>query len=267
MTLNMQVKRNKDGSIKSRGIQWTDATWNPIAGCPHQCRWAMPDGQEAVCYAEDIAHGIAKSAYPDGFSAHYWKPQHLGSPKKVKEPLKIFVGSMSDIFSHRVPSEQIEQVLQVARDCPQHIFQFLTKNPVRSKDFDMPDNVWLGASMPPDHMWGNPLNMTQKIKMLVKSLQSLREANASVKWMSFEPLSWHIRPYIDEWIMFGTLDWAVIGAASRGSVYYPPSEHDFLSLQQLLTHYRVPVFYKGNLSSLPAAQDNWLEQFPIEVVQ
>ena len=260
MTLNMQVKYNKDGSIKSRGIEWTDCTCNPIAGCPHQCAWTMPDGKIANCYAEDIAHGIAKSAYPQGFGAHYWKPEHLLSPGKKKDPLRIFVGSMADVFAARVPSEHIDAVLQVARDCPQHTFQMLTKNPVRSKDFDMPFNVWLGASMPPDFMWNKPLYRNQQERMLRRSLQALADSNAVIKWMSFEPLSWDVSDIVADFP--DVLDWAIIGAASRGKTYYAPAMASFLALQAVLDNQQVATFYKGNLQSLQLSV--WREDFPEE---
>src|SRR5689334_22712652 len=104
---------NKQDGTKP--IEWTDYTWNPVAGCQHDCAWEMPDGAAANCYAEDIADGAAKSAYPKGFRAHYWKPNKLHEPFSVKEPARIFVGSMADLFGHWVPDEQIEQVLDVCR--------------------------------------------------------------------------------------------------------------------------------------------------------
>jgi protein gp37 len=45
-----------------RGIEWTQYTWNPIAGCLHGCAWTMPDGAVANCYAEDVADRLAPKA-------------------------------------------------------------------------------------------------------------------------------------------------------------------------------------------------------------
>ena len=53
--MNKQEKI-KNGKLIGRGIQWTDFTWNVNAGCFHRCRWAMPDGSVAICYAEEIAN-------------------------------------------------------------------------------------------------------------------------------------------------------------------------------------------------------------------
>lgn len=260
MTLNYQQKR-KNGKLVTRGIEWTDATWNPVAGCKHGCGWKMPEGDIAICYAETVATRVARKAYNYGFAHHYWKPQHLNSPRKVKTPLKIFVGSMADLFGHWVEDTQIEAILNVARDCPQHVFQLLTKNPVRTKDFDMPTNVWVGSSSPPDFMWGRELNRQQQERMLHRMLDSLSKANATVKWMSFEPLSWDVTPIVKQYPQ--VLNWAVIGAASHGKRLFPPSTDIFIALQDELDKQGVKVFYKGNMKSLSVALNNWHEEFPL----
>ena len=254
MTINLQ---NKKGG---RGIEWTDATWNPIAGCEHQCRWTMPDGDMAICYAEDIATSFATKAYPKGFDHHYWKPQHLTSPIKHKDSLKIFTGSMSDVFGARVPADHIKQVLDVIRSCPHHTFQMLTKNFPRVKQFDLPSNVWIGASMPPDFMFGRELNQTSKVRMLHRMLEGLTGIHATIRWMSFEPLSWDVSEIVKQYPV--ALDWAVIGAASKGKKLFPPSEHHFTALCDVLNFQEVPIFYKGNLKSLKRASMNWREDFP-----
>lgn len=254
MSLNMQQKNGR------RGIEWTDATWNPIKGCVHQCRWEMPNGEIAVCYAEDVAEGIAKASYPNGFDAHYWNPTILDSPTTTKSPLKIFVGSMSDVFGAQVPSEQIQAVLDVANNCPEHTFQFLTKNVPRVNDFKLPPNVWIGASMPPDFMFGKRLSRNSQARMLERMLKLLTDTRASVRWMSFEPLSWNVSEIVAEYPV--ALDWAVIGAASSGRKKYPPEHSHFDALCDVLNFQEVPIFYKGNLSSLPSAKTKWREDFP-----
>ena len=47
------------------------------------------------------------------------------------------------------------------------------------------------------------------------------------------------------------LRWAVIGAASNGKTYYPPEEQHVRNLLEGLDLEQVPVFYKGNMKSLP----------------
>ncbi len=145
-----------DGERIPAGIEWTDYTWNPIAGCLHDCRWTMPDGKVAVCYAETVASGLAQKAYPDGFEHHYCHAERLSAPLGLKTPSKIFAVSMGDLFGHWVPELHIKGVLRAIQKSPRHTFQLLTKNPVRAKRFVYSLNTWVGASSPPDYMWGNP---------------------------------------------------------------------------------------------------------------
>jgi hypothetical protein len=116
--------------------------------------------------------------------------------------------------------------------------------------------------MPPDFMWGKPLSRKQQTAMFHRTLQSLADAKASIKWISFEPLSWNVAPIIAEYP--DVLQWSVIGAASNGRTYYAPDVTDFLMLKWELQEQNVPIFYKGNMRILPSAKDNWLEQFPPE---
>lgn len=248
-------KQNKGNG--SRGIEWTDYTWNPIAGCFHGCEWTMPDGSQANCYAEDVADKVAQAAYPHGFEHHYWKPQLLSKPGNLKTPSHIFVGSMADVFGHWVPDEQIQAVLDVAAECPQHQFQFLTKNAPRLLKFVFPTNCWVGASVPPSRMFGKDLTPEQQVQMLKKTLRVLGDVDAETRWMSIEPLSWNIAE--DMWDLELPLKWVVIGAASNGKTLYQPDTTWVQHLLMLMDAEDIPVFFKGNLD-WPA--DQWREEFP-----
>lgn len=272
--MNKQQKRNKDGSV-GRGIEWCDYTWNPIAGCFHACQWTMPDGAVANCYAEDVATKVAGAAYPEGFEHHYWKPQLLKEPGQVQQPSRIFVGSMADVFGHWVPKEQILEVLGVCDENPHHTFQFLTKNPKRVWEFVglIPKNCWIGASTPPDFMWNKPLSRMQKERIFQTTVNALGGFKASgiTTWISAEPLS-HDWSRILSMITQSDfndvtktvlgIDWIVIGAASNGKIYYPPMESDVRRMLMVCDEWKVPVFFKGNLKSLPWAEANWREEFP-----
>jgi protein gp37 len=241
--MNKQEKR-KGGKVVGRGIEWTDWTWNPIGGCRHACQWAMPDGSIAICYAEEVANGVAQKAYPQGFEAHYWRPDKLDDPLKIKKPAKIFLDSMSDLMGHWVPDDQINSVLDVCRKADYHTFQLLTKNAPRLLKFDFPPNVWVGVSSPPDFMWGKPLSRQSQEQMLTKSLEVLSQID-NVTWISAEPLSWDIAPIVEQYPK--ALDWVVIGAASNGPKKYQPNSDHIHHLLYVLDKQRVPVFFKGNL--------------------
>lgn len=118
--MNAQEKI-KNGKVAGRGIQWCSHTWNVNAGCFHRCRWTMPDGSVAICYAEEIAKKFT-TGYPLGFEHSYWRPQNLSEPLKLKEPAKIFLDSMSDLFGHWVEDSQINQILDVCKQADWHVF-------------------------------------------------------------------------------------------------------------------------------------------------
>ena len=133
-------------------IGWTNWTWNPISGCKNGCKY---------CYARKIAtrftpknrlgddctqpgNGLHEIRYKSQPFKYGFEPTlhsyRLYEPLIMKEPSKIFVCSMADLFGEWVPDEWIHKVLKIVKQCPQHVFQFLTKNSSRYKNFDFPKN-------------------------------------------------------------------------------------------------------------------------------
>ena len=254
------------------GIEWTRRprpdgtlskgfTWNPFTGCLHACEWQMPDGTWVECYAKTTAEGVARSAYPEGFEAPAFHPARVSEPLQIITPAGIFLDSMSDMMGHWNPADQIHQVLDVCREASWHTFFLLTKYAPRLAQFTFPPNVWVGASLPPDRMFGNALAQTQQAKMLRRTLQTLARVDVPVRWVSFEPLSWECADIVRAYP--GVLQWAVIGAASAGRIFYPPAEGVMSRLLEVLDAQDVPVFYKGNLRALPMAAAAWREDFPM----
>ena len=248
--MNKQYK-----SPSQRGIEWTDYTWNPIGGCQHQCRWEMPDGTIAECYAETVAHRVARSAYPQGFAHHYFKPDQLTQPLALKKPARIFLDSMSDLMGAWIPDGQVNQVLDICRQSPHHSFQLLTKNAPRLTRFDFPPNVWVGVSAPPTYMFGKRLTTTARGRMVNKSLSVLDALDVPVKWISIEPLSFDIAPHL----VGHDLQWAIIGAASNGNRTYQPEAQWVQNVLNVLDAQQTPIFFKGNLQW---EQSRWREEFP-----
>lgn len=246
--------RKPDGTY-TRGY-----TWNVLAGCMHGCKWTMPDGKTAQCYAKSVAEGVAQAAYPQGFEHHYFHPERLDEPLRVKEPAGIFLDSMSDLMGIWVTDDEIKQVLDICRQAHWHTFFLLTKNAPRLAQFQFPPNVWVGASSPPDEMFGKKLNRNQQAKMLHRTLKTLQNVKAKVRWISFEPLSWDCSEIVAQYP--GALTWAVIGAASNGAAEFPPAEGDLMNMLTVLDDQGVPIFYKGNMRTLPMTGSDWRHEFP-----
>lgn len=262
---------------KRRGIEWTDLTANPIGGCKHACRWTMPDGRVAKCYAEELAeNGLAKAGYPQGFAHHYWRPHVLRELKAAGPAQFIFPDSMSDLMGAWVVEEQIRQVFEAMRDGAHNTFQALTKNPRRYLKFldELPANLWCGASSAPDFMMGNELTRHQQERYMhvaMESLAAVKEQSGNIVWMSIEPLSWDVSDIIAEYP--GVLDWAIIGAASDGSRYIQPDAVHVDRLLDVVDAQGISIFYKGNIGKLfqafdfgTEAKNRWREDFPVRGV-
>lgn len=248
------------------GVEWCHVfgpgsgyTSNPVRGCPHECRWEMADGTIAICYAENIATGLARSAYPQGFAATQWHPEEMDSWIRARDPRGIFLDSMSDLMANQVPEEHIRQVLEKVAEADWHIFFLLTKNAPRLLKFRelLPPNLWVGCSMPPTFMFGKRLSENQQAAMLRRSLEVLDRIDVPVRWMSFEPLSFNVYEALMPDTPF-PINWAVIGAASRGRETFQPNPKHVRDLLAVLAEEDCPVFFKGNLEWLP-----WMEEFPV----
>lgn len=267
MTVQFNPKTN------GRGIEWCDETRNATGGCLHDCEWEMPDGSVAVCYAKELAEsGVAKKAYPNGFEHHYWRPKMIKDLVKGKEPLLIFPDSMSDMFAHYVPTDQVEQILDAMRSAPHHTYQSLTKAPPQLLKYAdrLPPNLWVGVSSPPDWFLGKRLSQTKQTSMLKRSLDVLREVKrrtGCIVWMSAEPVSWDLTAVIGH---DHPLDWIVIGAASNGKKYFQPEPLHIANLLTVMDATDTPVFYKGNIRKMFTGRDlgtpelnRWREDFPV----
>ena len=171
-------------------IEWTEATWNPVAGCTPVSPGCLN------CYAARMALRLQFAGAASGCSKYIGTAKRardgrpvfsgrinldegsLDLPRRWKRSKVIFVNSMSDLFHADVPVEYIQRVFAVMGECPQHQFQVLTKRPERalelSAQLPWPVNVWMGTSVE------NAL-YTHRIK-------TLREIPAKIRFLSCEPL-------------------------------------------------------------------------------
>jgi protein gp37 len=160
-----------DGS----GIEWTDATWNPVTGCTQISPGC--DNCYALRFAERF-RGVASHPYESGFDLTLW-PSRLALPLSWKRPRRIFVNSMSDLLHEAIPDSFIRQVFEVMAAADWHIFQVLTKRPRRlaelAPSLPWPEHIWAGTSIESDRFsW--------------RSNAYLRHVPAAVRFVSAEPL-------------------------------------------------------------------------------
>jgi protein gp37 len=192
-------------------IRWTDSSWNPMVGCTQ-----ISPGC-AHCYALRMAERMRGSpAYPHGFDPEF-KPHKLDLPRKWRDPRRIFVNSMSDLYHPAFPDDQVDAVWGVMTDVPRHTYQLLTKRPERMADHvlgwlerhglaEVPPHIWLGASIEADRFTARA--------------DVLRRIPCPVRFISAEPLLGPL-PSLD----LAGIDWLIVGGESGRD--YRPMEDDW----------------------------------------
>ena len=218
-------------------IEWTEATWNPIAGC------AIVSPGCTNCYAMRMAArlqamGMAKYAGTTRKSGkrHVWTGRvnvddaTLMAPLSWKKPQRIFVNSMSDLFQERADERFIRRVWRIMEQAPWHSFQVLTKRPERmlellsKPDFPVLPNVWIGTSV--------------ESKAYLDRIDLLRRVPARVRFISFEPL---LGPIIDPNLR--DIHWAIVGGES-GPRARPMHESWVEQLHEACERQCVTFFFK-----------------------
>jgi len=115
----------------SSAIEWTDATWNPTTGC-HKISPGCKN-----CYAKREWTRLSanpKSVYfKRAFEDVAYHTERLDQPIRWKNPRRIFVNSMSDLFDDDVPDQFIADVFAHMAYARQHTFQLLTKRSARMR--------------------------------------------------------------------------------------------------------------------------------------
>jgi len=190
----------------SSSIEWTEATWNPVVGC------SIISPGCTNCYAMRMARrleAMGQPKYAGTTRMSGGRPKWNGNvrvdqgsvdlPRTWKSGRMIFVNSMSDLFHEDIPLEFIQRVFSTVRDTPQHTYQILTKRAhlleSLSREFDWPDNVWMGVSVENEDY--------------VHRIDHLRRSGAFVKFLSLEPL---LGPLTE--INLAGIDWVIAGGES-----------------------------------------------------
>jgi protein gp37 len=187
-------------------IEWTDATWNPIVGCTiispgcSNC-YAMRMAARLEAMGTSKYAGITRRSGDRAVWTGKLKldRKSLAAPLSWKKPRMVFVNSMSDLFHERVRFGFVRQVWKIMAEANWHTYQILTKRPERMATLcaGLPQlpNVWLGTSV--------------ENADYVSRIEQLRQVNAAVRFVSFEPL---IGP-VGAADLAG-IEWAIVGGES-----------------------------------------------------
>lgn len=225
------------------GIEWCDATWNPVIGCSRVSAGCQN------CYAERqairlINHPLWSKVVKRTSHGPAWTGtailhmNKLDQPEKWREPRRIFVNSMSDLFHESLSEECIADVFNVMATTPRHTYLVLTKRPKRMLDImggpkhhhlwnarlwhrKVLPNVWLGVSVEDQE------TADERIPLLLRT-------PAAVRFVSYEPalgpvdftaikythspgyfgdaLQWHHQPHGASG--YPSIDWVIVGGES-----------------------------------------------------
>ncbi len=220
-------------------IEWTEATWNPVAGCEPISPGCLN------CYAARMA--LRLQAMGGGAQRKYagtasktgsGRPVFTGVvnvdstaldiPRRWRAPRVVFVNSMSDLFHDAVPDSFVHQVFDVMNECKRHTFQVLTKRPERalamSRKLAWSPNIWLGTSV--------------ESAAYMHRIETLAATGAHTKFLSCEPL---IGPLRD--LPLAGVDWVIVGGES-GPRSRPMESDWVLDILSQCQEAKVAFFFK-----------------------
>jgi protein gp37 len=205
-------------------IEWTEATWNPVTGCTKISAGCKN------CYAERLAKRLqlmGNDRYRNGFRLTLHE-EVIGLPKSWRSGRMIFVNSMSDLFHRDVPLDFIQRVFATMQECPQHVFQILTKRSSRlrelSSHLDWPSNVWMGVSV--------------EDSRVLSRIDDLRSVPAAVRFLSCEPLIGSLKE-----INLRGIHWVIVGGES-GYGARPMKVEWIREIFSACRKLRIPFFFK-----------------------
>lgn len=234
ITIYIRTAFRLERPVMSTGIEWTNETWNPMTGCTK-----ISSGCDN-CYAYTLAHTKVRDSYlrqlpvkdtkqnrEDPFAPRFWE-ERLMKPFTWREPKRVFVNSMSDVFHAHFSLEQIQKVFDVMNALPQHQFQVLTKRPERAarlaEHLVWTDNIWMGTSI-------ESMDVAHRA-------DSLRTIDAAIRFISAEPL---LGPLDDLNLDF--IHW-VIGGGESGIGYRECKKEWAIGLRDLCLERGVAFFWK-----------------------
>ncbi|WP_426615789.1 DUF5131 family protein [Bradyrhizobium sp. McL0616] len=216
-------------------IEWTDATWNPVAGCTvltagctncYAMRMAARLDAMGVAKYNGLTRKSGKRAVWTG--KLYLDRKALDTPKGWTKPRQIFVNSMSDLFHADVPAEFVADVWSTMSATPQHTYQILTKRPDRMAEITsgLPvlRNVWLGTSV--------------ESADYLHRIDVLRRVRAAVRFISFEPLLGSVAD-----ANLKKIHWAIVGGES-GPKARPMDAEWVREIESACRRYSTAFFFK-----------------------
>lgn len=212
-------------------IEWTDATWNPVTGCTK-----VSAGCDN-CYAERLSErfrGVPGHPFKAGFDLTLHMSR-LDQPLRWRNPRRVFVNSMSDLFHKDVPRSFIAGCFLTMEEADWHTYQILTKRSSLMERFVNEHYRSMRDARCSSHIW---LGVSVEDEAAKVRIDHLRATRAHVRFLSLEPL---VGP-------LGSLDltgihWVIVGGESgpRCRPMHPDWVRD---IRDKCLFFGVPFFFK-----------------------
>jgi protein gp37 len=197
------------------------------AGCDHCYAAIVAMRRTRDVYLKQTPVRDTEGGRADPFAPRFW-PDRLAQPLRWREPRRVFVNSMSDVFHAHFTLGMIRQVFEVMNRAAQHQFQLLTKRPERAlrlaDKLEWSSNIWIGSSIEDERV--------------ARRADALRQVPAAVRFISAEPL---LGP-LDKLDLTG-IHW-LIGGGESGPGYRAPDPDWARSLRDLCRSNGVAFFWK-----------------------
>ena len=251
-------------------IEWVEYTYNLITGCEYDCDYcftrrlakaqggdirrhkAMTDVYTEINGCYDLASPIRDEngrivEYPFGSSPtlHRYKADDY---RPIRESRRVLVNAISDGFGDSIPEDWIRFVFETCAATPQHYYLFLTRNPKKYGQIDLPDgnHYWYGVTITANRD-------LEKIDMLPLNRKT---------FINFEPLMEDI--FLSPEDLKG-INWITIGAQT-GKVKNKvvPQREWIESILALADKMDVPVFMRDNLSPI-VGEEMMSQEYPEEL--
>lgn len=213
-------------------IEWTTHTFNPWWGCVK----VSPACKH--CYAEAWAKRVGSDVWGIKSDRRFLSDAHWRTPlqwnaRETSQRQRVFCASMADVFEDRLDLvEPRARLWKLIEDTPNLDWLILTKRPENIADMspwgkDFPKHIWLGVTV-------------EDQKRAEERLPCLEEFNASVKFISAEPLLGRID--IRRWLG-DTINWVITGGES-GPKARPTSPSWFTDLHSQCMAAEVAFHFK-----------------------
>jgi protein gp37 len=194
--------------VASAARDWWDIQWQLLRGCTRVSSGCEHCSAEIMVARDPAQQGYARLRKKGDPHDARWTgtvdtiPEALAELKTWREPLRIFVCSMSDLFHETVPFGFIAQAIEAMGAHPQNTFGICTKRAMRMADF-----FKKFGPAPPNVMVGVTIEHSSYLHRAV----FLAAIAAQIRWVAVEPALGDVAEGLLPHLRLGHVNWVTFG--------------------------------------------------------